>query len=176
MHSLTWSTTVLVAPGTVGSRRAGGPAPSESQWPQQQADLLPASHTSLGAYDPAVASQPRQRHPMGGYCGQPEEVRKNRALRQGPRPEACQKTDRHRRGSDITHSGVRFCKARRMFLLCQGEACVGGVAVEGDDGRAGGEHWGGGGWRRCQMRRARWRLRQRIASRRLLPSACFRAR
>ena len=31
------------------------------------------------------------------------------------------------------------------------------------------------GWRRCQMRRARWRLRQRIASRLVLPSARLRA-
>src|SRR4051812_32551473 len=29
----------------------------------------------------------------------------------------------------------------------------------------------GSGWRRCQTRRARWRLRQRMASRRVLPSA-----
>jgi hypothetical protein len=34
----------------------------------------------------------------------------------------------------------------------------------------------GSGWSRCQTRRARWRLRQRIASRRVLPSACLRAR
>ena len=32
------------------------------------------------------------------------------------------------------------------------------------------------GWSRCQTRRARWRLRQRMASRRVLPSACLRAR
>src|SRR4051794_28095332 len=34
---------------------------------------------------------------------------------------------------------------------------------------------GWGGWSRCQMRRARWRLRQRIASRPVLPSARLRA-
>jgi transposase len=34
----------------------------------------------------------------------------------------------------------------------------------------------GSGWSRCQTRRARWRLRQRMASRRVLPSACRRAR
>jgi hypothetical protein len=34
----------------------------------------------------------------------------------------------------------------------------------------------GSGWSRCQTRRARWRLRQRMASRRVLPSACLRAR
>src|SRR3954470_23971083 len=35
---------------------------------------------------------------------------------------------------------------------------------------------GAGGWRSFQTRRARWRLRQRRASRRVLPSACLRAR
>jgi murein DD-endopeptidase MepM/ murein hydrolase activator NlpD len=36
--------------------------------------------------------------------------------------------------------------------------------------------WPGvGGWSRCQMRRARWRLRQRMASRPVLPSARLRA-
>ena len=34
---------------------------------------------------------------------------------------------------------------------------------------------GGARWSRCQMRRARWRLRQRMASRWVLPSAVLRA-
>src|SRR4051794_41750394 len=48
-------------------------------------------------------------------------------------------------------------------------------------GRAGGGErasapTSGRGWNSRQTRRARWRLRQRSASRRLLPSACLRAR
>ena len=52
----------------------------------------------------------------------------------------------------------------RLLLLCQ---CIDVVGVVGLVGV--------GGWRSCQMRRVRWRLRQRMASRVVLPSACLRA-
>jgi hypothetical protein len=70
----------------------------------------------------------------------------------------------------------------RWLLLCQGEAAGGRVAVDRDraDAVAGGTDGvavlvGTDVCRRRKMRRARCRLRQRSASRRLLPSARLRA-
>jgi hypothetical protein len=76
-------------------------------------------------------------------------------------------THRHRRGaapSPQRQRGRRGSPLPLLLLLCQ--------EIDGDGGVA----WSGWGARRsCQMRRARWRLRQRRASRWVLPSAVLRA-
>jgi len=60
-------------------------------------------------------------------------------------------------------SDLRAWALPLSLLLCQGVDVGSAVVCSGV-----------GGWRRCQMRRARWRLRQRIASRWVLPWAVLR--
>jgi hypothetical protein len=79
-------------------------------------------------------------------------------------PEPSQRAAMSEPLSSLNNPERGFRRLLHSLLLCQ----------EGDGD--GGVPWSGwGGWRRCQMRRARWRLRQRMASLVLLPSARLRA-
>jgi hypothetical protein len=107
-------------------------------------------------------------------------------LRLARRPPSQQLDD----DADQTHRGCLLAldQPQGLFLLCQVMAFLGtlqwivigvvGVVFGVIGGATGGATGGviGGAWRTCQMRRARWRLRQRRASRLVLPSRRLRSR
>jgi hypothetical protein len=85
--------------------------------------------------------------------------------RVGRRGAAGSRRERARDGPSQRADSMANVALLRLLPLCQ--------AVDGDGGVPG---TGWGARRSCQMRRARWRLRQRMASRVVLPSARLRSK